>query len=169
MEVRLNRRVISRRVLNEALFCHASPAATSRYLVQLDRHVEEHKSSGFWVGPAAGSTAAQLSAGGRILPLSSRRIQFVVREPFMLTAKLRFARKLIQAGDSLVVLSKMREAKLFLDGPHTVIDVGLGSRLRFTLSPEPLRVLGLTRGRGRSPQARTALRAAGLATGHDIR
>ena len=169
MEVRLNRSILSRRVLNEALFCHASPAATSRYIVQLDSHVEEHKSSGFWIGPAAGSTAAQLSAGGKILPLASRRLQFVVREPFTLTGRLRFTRKLIQSEKCLVVFSKMREAKLFLDGPHTVIDVGLGSRLRFALSPEPLHVLGISRGRGRSPQGRTALRAAGLATGHDIR
>jgi NAD+ kinase len=169
MEVRLNRRPITRRVLNEALFCHASPAATSRYIVQLGDDVEEHKSSGFWIGPAAGSTAAQHSAGGSILPLSSRRLQFVVREPFMLAGRLRLAKKLVGEGRSLVVFSKMQEAKLFLDGPHTVIDVGLGSHVRFALSPEPLIVLGLTRGRGRSPQARAALRVTRLATATDIR
>lgn len=159
MQVRLNRRLISRRVLNEALFCHASPAATSRYLVQVDSEVEEHKSSGFWIGPAAGSTAAQHSAGGRILPLTAKKLQFVVREPYTLTGQLRFAQTLLPEDKALIVYNKMREAKLFLDGPHFVVEVGLGSRLRFSISPEPLRVLAINRSRGRSPSGRTALGA----------
>lgn len=65
MAVSLNGRVRSRRVLNEALYCHASPAATSRYILSYRRLREEQKSSGFWVGPAAGSTGAVRSAGSR--------------------------------------------------------------------------------------------------------
>ncbi len=159
MEVRLDRRLISRRVLNDALFCHASPAATSRYIVKLGSDVEKHKSSGFWIGPAAGSTAAQLSAGGKTLPLTSRDLQFVVREPYMLTDKLRFTRCLIARGETLIVFNKMREAKLFLDGPHSVVDIGLGSRVRFALSSEPLQVLAISRSRGRSAQGRAKLGA----------
>lgn len=154
MEVRLNRRLISRRVLNEALFCHASPAATSRYIVQIGKGLENHKSSGFWIGPAAGSTAAQHSAGGKILPMTSKRLQFVVREPYTLTGRLRFSRVLVREGDSLVVYNKMSEAKLFLDGPHYVVDIGPGARLRFSLSSEPLHVLGLKANRGRSRSGR---------------
>ncbi len=149
MEVRVNGRIMSRRVLNEALFCHASPAATSRYLMQIGDTIEEQKSSGFWIGPAAGSTAAQHSAGGRILPLASQDLQLVVREPFLFTGHLRFAHTIVHPGSSVTVFNKMREARLFLDGPHTVVNMGLGDRLRFTRSPEPLRVLGLSRRRGR--------------------
>jgi NAD+ kinase len=149
MEVRINGHVASRRVLNDALFCHASPAATSRYLVQIGDVVEEQKSSGFWIGPAAGSTAAQHSAGGKVLPLGSHDLQFVVREPFLFTGKLRFAHALVPPGAHVTVFNKMREARLFLDGPHTAINVGLGDRLRFSRSPETLRVLGLSRRRGR--------------------
>ena len=159
MQVRLNRRLISKRVLNEALFCHASPAATSRYLVQVDQELEEHKSSGFWIGPPAGSTAAQHSAGGKVQPLTAKRLQFVVREPYTLQGHLRFARTLVPEGKALVVHNKMREAKLFLDGPHKVVDIGLGSRLHFSLSAEPLQVVGLHRSRGRSQKGRSALGA----------
>ena len=94
MRVDLNERLLHNRVLNEALFCHASPAATSRYMLRLLKGAagtraeqvvdeEEQKSSGLWVGPAAGSTAAQRSAGGAVLPLTSQKIQFVVREPYV--------------------------------------------------------------------------------------
>jgi hypothetical protein len=78
MCVTTNGRPVARRILNDALFCHASPAATSRYIVELGGVVEEHKSSGFWIGPAAGSTAAQRSAGGKIMPLTAQELQLVV-------------------------------------------------------------------------------------------
>ncbi len=144
MEVRVDQRVVSRRVLNDALFCHASPAATSRYIVEIGGDSEAHKSSGFWIGPAAGSTAAQRSAGGKILPLDSTDLQFVVREPFSYEAPVRFARLLVHQDQVLQVHSKMPEGKLFLDGPHTAYDIGFGVRVAFRRSPESLRVLGLS-------------------------
>src|SRR4029453_1431301 len=64
MKVTLNGEVVAGRVLNDTLFCHASPAATSRYILELGETFEQQKSSGMWIGPAAGSTAAQRSAGG---------------------------------------------------------------------------------------------------------
>src|SRR6185436_3893799 len=87
MRVSLNGKTLHARVLNEALFCHASPAATSRYILGLNRKgkatgKEDQRSSGIWIGPAAGSTAAQRSSGGKILPLTSKHIQYVVREPY---------------------------------------------------------------------------------------
>jgi NAD+ kinase len=147
MAVHLNGKPVSTRVLNDALFCHPSPAATTRYILKLGKDVEEQKSSGFWIGPAAGSTAAQRSGGGRILPLSSRDLQLVVREPYTPEGeKLRLTRALIHDGKELFVRSKIREGRLFIDGPHEVMDVGMGDRLVFRRSTEPLFVLGL-RGR----------------------
>lgn len=144
MEVRLNRKTIARRVLNEALFCHATPAATSRYILELDGYVEEHKSSGFWIGPAAGSTAAQHSAGGRILPLTSPCLQLVVREPYTPGGeRLRLTRALVRDGSQLVVWSKMDDGRIFLDGPHHAFHVRIGDQITFRRSPESLTLLGL--------------------------
>ena len=145
MTVLLNGAVVSTRVLNDALFCHCSPAATSRYLVKLGRVQEEQKSSGFWIGPNAGSTAAQRSGGGKILPLSSRQLQLVVREPYTPEGeKLRLTRALIPIGKELLVRSKIREGRLFIDGPHEFVDVEMGDRLLFRRSDESLTVLGLS-------------------------
>jgi NAD+ kinase len=151
MRVELNDRVLHNRVLNEALFCHSSPAATSRYILRLvsGRRVreEEQKSSGLWIGPAAGSTAAQRSAGGRVLPLTSRKIQFVVREPYHgeSDGTQRLFRGLLDEASRLEVWSKMRTAKLFLDGHHDEHDVGIGDRLLLKRSEETLTILGLAR------------------------
>jgi NAD+ kinase len=154
MMVLVNGTVVSTRVLNDALFCHRSPAATSRYIVTLGRVVEEQKSSGFWIGPAAGSTAAQRSGGGKILPLTSKKLQLVVREAYTPEGeKLRLTRVLVPDGKELSVRSKIREGRLFIDGPHEFADIEMGDHLVFRRSPESLTVLGLSPSRqwGRLP------------------
>lgn len=148
MRVELNGEVLHDRVLNEALFCHASPAATSRYILSLAAREEDQRSSGIWVGPAAGSTAAQRSAGGEILPLESTRLQYVVREPYTPAGgRFRFARGLIEPDEELVIRSKMRAAKVFLDGHRIVHSATIGDVLTMRRSDEPLTVLGIARKR----------------------
>jgi NAD+ kinase len=176
MQVALNGRALSNRVLNEALFCHASPAATSRYVLRMVRgeHTgkawarmpvldqEDQKSSGLWVGPAAGSTAAQRSAGGQVLALASRKLQFVVREPYRpwpigasRPKEPRMTQGLIDEAEALTLRSKMRSAKLFLDGDHISYDLSISDVLTYRRSDEPLTVLGLrARGKGRAAGAK---------------
>jgi NAD+ kinase len=155
MRVDLNGKCIHARVLNEALFCHASPAATSRYILRVtgadgSTGEEDQRSSGLWVGPAAGSTAAQRSAGGKILPLESERIQYVVREPYTPAGgHFRYAMGLIESGGKLALHSKMREAKVFLDGHRLVHSVTIGDVLTMRRSSETLRVLGIASKRRR--------------------
>lgn len=157
MCVELNDRVLHQRVLNEALFCHASPAATSRYILRLVRRStrtpagplevlaqEPQKSSGVLVGPAAGSTAAQQSAGGHVLPLASRKLQYVVREPYRPRAEeMRLTLGQVEEGEAIVLKSQMREARVFLDGDRIVHDVGIGDVVTMFRSKESLLVLGL--------------------------
>ena len=144
MCVTVGKRTISERVLNDALFCHRSPAATSRYLIEHNGQVEEHKSSGFWVGPAAGSTAAQRSAGGRVLSLKSRLLQLVVREPYTPSGeRYRLLKVLVEPTEKIVVRSKMREAVLFLDGPDIGVTPQYGDVITFQESSQPLRLLAI--------------------------
>jgi NAD+ kinase len=155
MEVELDGEILSKRVLNDALFCHASPAATTRYVLRHERdgvvEEEEQKSSGVWVGPAAGSTAAQLSAGGRVLPLGSQRLQYVVREPYVPPeGRFRMTRGLVGPGEQLTIWSKVRDGRVFMDGPHRWREVRLGARLVMRRSDEPLTILGFPRAARRS-------------------
>jgi NAD+ kinase len=155
MRVDLNGKCLHARVLNETLVCHASPAATSRYILRVTRAdgsfvEEDQRSSGIWVGPAAGSTAAQRSAGGRVLPLGSRRIQYVVREPYHPDGvRLKLATGLLDEDGKLTLRSKMREAKLFVDGHRLVYPVTIGDVLTMRRSAERLVVLGLANKRRR--------------------
>jgi NAD+ kinase len=150
MQVTLNGATRSRRVLNEALFTHSSPAATSRYLLRYGRIREQQRSSGFWIGPAAGSTGAQHSAGGRVLRLDSRHLQLVVREPFEPFGRaFQLLHVLVDPGKRLSVTSQTEDARLFLDGPYLSLHVRLSDVLTFRASDQPLTVLGLSRNRRR--------------------
>jgi len=154
MQVTVNDRVCSRRVLNEALFCHAIPAATSRYLVTFDGHTEEQRSSGVWVCTAAGSTGAARSAGGKVLPFGSAKLQLVVREAYLELRRqprpepLQLSNVVFEPPQSLLLTSKMADARLYLDGPYRQMPVGLGDRVVCSISDEPLTVFGLGRRRG---------------------
>lgn len=157
MRVTRNGRTVAKRVLNDALYCHASPAATSRYIVELGRVVEEHKSSGFWIGPAAGSTAAQRSAGGRILPLTSQDLQLVIREPYTPLGEHYDLRvDLVKPHQSLRVRSKMREGVMFFDGPEESVRFEFGDVIEFCRSDEPLTLLGISPARRKAQRIRWA-------------
>ncbi|MEM1418889.1 MAG: NAD(+)/NADH kinase, partial [Myxococcota bacterium] len=142
MEVMVDGDVVHRRVLNDVLWCHASPAATTRYLIRHRDVEEQHRSSGVWVGPAAGSTAAQRSAGGKVLPLRSKKLQFVVREPYQ-PGDLRFqlAKGLVHPDEELLIKSKIREGRLYFDGAQKVATIDIGAEIVMRRSPEPLHLL----------------------------
>ena len=146
MRVELEDEVISTRVLNDALYCHESPAATSRYILEVGGAQERQMSSGVWVGPAAGSTAAIRSAGGKVLPIGSQKLQFVVREPYRgVDNRYRVEKGLVSPGEALQITSRMTKGRIFLDGTQKVHEVGIGDRIRMMLSDEPLTILGLFR------------------------
>lgn len=151
MAVRINGQLRSERVLNEALYCHAEPAATSRYILRVGTKQEEQRSSGFWVGPAAGSTAAIRSAGGRVLPLGSKRLQIVVREPYVARGRVpQLLCEVVSERSRITAVSKMDRVRVFLDGPYRMLRARLGDEVSFEASEQPLTVIGLRRDRSRA-------------------
>jgi NAD+ kinase len=156
MQVKLNGEIVDSRVLNDALLCHQSPAATSRYILEFDDIVEEQKSSGLWIGPAAGSTAAQRSAGGKVLPLSSKNLQLVVREAYTPDGKrYRLWRTLVKPGSALTVRSKSRQMRLYIDGPDSMTRITLGDVVELSHGPEPLTLLGISNRRNWGARAKS--------------
>ncbi|MHC4606642.1 MAG: NAD(+)/NADH kinase, partial [Planctomycetota bacterium] len=78
LSLEINGRRFPMSVLNDVLFAIPSPAAMSCYTLSIDGGgAERQRSSGVWVSTAAGSTAAIYAAGGRRMPLSSTRVQYL--------------------------------------------------------------------------------------------
>ncbi len=125
--------------LNDILFANRNPAATTRYLLKVGNKGEEQKSSGLWVAPAAGSTAAIHSAGGRALPLSSGQIQYRVREPYHPgRRRYRLLRGVLPGGEKVKIVSLMDEAAVYLDGPHLCYPIRRGDSVTIEQSGHPV-------------------------------
>lgn len=130
MAIQVGKKVISRRVLNEALFSHTCPAAMTRLTLDKTRYA----CSGVWVGTGAGSTGAIASAGGTTLSPVSKNLQAVIREHC--GAKPGTSPSFLKPGFTLV--SKTPDATLYLDGPFLRVPVGFDERVSFSVSPDHL-------------------------------
>src|SRR5882672_4734384 len=140
LQVAINDRLLPHYVLNDLLMAHANPAAMTSYTLHLGAVSEPQRSSGLWIATAAGSSAAIRAAGGRILPLRSRKLQYLVREPYNGDRCRYHLRKGIVGPETpLVVTSRTRRGRLFMDGPHLRFSLGLGDVLTVTTAATPLR------------------------------
>ncbi len=135
--------------LNEVLFCHRSPAASSRYLITVGEggdddsgpYKELQVSSGVWVATPSGSTGAIYSAGGERMVASDHRMQFLVREPYerpgmRLSCRHGYARR------SIELLSRSPSNAIFLDGAGLSYPVPFGTRVTLRPDDVPLWVYG---------------------------
>ncbi len=144
LQVSVNNKVLTRRGLNDALFCHENPALVTRYtLTPWDKEdSEDQASSGIWVSTAVGSTGAIRSAGGATSPHSSWLLQYKVREPNEpLRCRLQHTHGFLPPGGELEVTSRVAGGRVYVDGGRLTAPVGLGSTLVIRKSPEPLTIL----------------------------
>lgn len=132
-------------ILNDILIAHANPAAVTSYLLEVDgQEPEAQKSSGIWVSTPAGSTAAIRSAGGYVLPLESRDFQYLVREPCPPPSKsFRHVKGIRDVNEPFGVISRMREGRVYLDGPHRSLPFRVGDTVSLDGDAPPLRIFGL--------------------------
>lgn len=150
LKIEVNGEVVQDRVLNDVLFTASHPAAMTKYILKApgdgaDVVVEDQRSSGIWISGPGGSTGANLSAGGWILPLNDCRMQYVVREPmknYVWGHEHRMTHGFWKKGQKLEIVCKTRKAILACDGTTITIPVTTGDVIEITHSDEPLTILG---------------------------
>lgn len=141
----LNGNAIVEPVLNEVLVCAQNPAMTARYVIESGKRREHHKSSGVYIGPAAGSSASMRAAGAELLPLTSKKVQWVVREPYRDGGpRLGLVRGVVPKT-GFAVWSKMRTGMIYVDGAHVRYRFDFGDRIELLTEFLPLPVLGIKR------------------------
>ncbi len=137
LSVTIDGRDIGLRALNDVLFAAESPAEMSRYRLTAGGIAEEQRSSGIWIAAGPGSSGAMTSAGGRRLPLTSARLQFLVREPCPLPSqKYRLINRVLPNNKAITIVSQMERAALYLDGHGKVFKIARGSRVRVRAVPK---------------------------------
>lgn len=132
-------------ILNDVLVAHANPAAVTSVLMQVgETEPEPQRSSGIWISTAAGSTAAIRSAGGYIMPLESRDIQYLVREPCPpIVGAYRHVKGIRSMQDRFEITSRMEEGQVYLDGPHVTVPFRIGDVLSLDGSAPDFCVYGV--------------------------
>ncbi len=127
-------------VLNEVLVAHEDIGGTSRYIITVGSQSAEHKSDGLFVGPPGGCTGWMRSYGAELLPIASRKTQYLVRGLIVKPgAKPRLHRGLLTRAP-LTVTSEMPEGKMRIDGRHIVYDFPRGAVLSIAPASEDLRL-----------------------------
>ena len=103
---------------------------------------ERQRSSGVWVSTAAGSTAGMKSAGGKVLPIDSTKIQYLPRELFGgHGARYALSGGVLPAGAAIEIVSRMQEGMAYIDGAHRKIPLRYGERLVVRPSRYPLKAI----------------------------
>jgi NAD+ kinase len=139
--IQLDGKPLPELALNDVLIAHDCPASTTRYLIRIGEHEEEHRSSGLWVSTAAGSTAGICSAGGKKMPRRSKRIQYLIRELYREPNRdYQLTRGFIDPGETITIASKMAQGELYVDGARTLYPFPFGTRARITTAEENLRL-----------------------------
>jgi NAD+ kinase len=145
LRVHVNGQSVGHPALNDVLVCHPHPVITTRVALKPPgaRVYEEQKSSGVWISTPAGSSSAARAAGGKLLPLYSQQLQYVVREPYV-TGKARYqnVRGIIEHGKTLHIASRLPNARAYIDGTAYEAVIGFGDELTFSVDPMPLRLFG---------------------------
>ena len=78
IEAKINEKSLSTLALNEVSISSPKPYLTMIY--EMSKNIE--KASGIIISTAIGSTAWMHSAGGKKMPISSRKLQYIIREPY---------------------------------------------------------------------------------------
>lgn len=141
LQITLDEHPLPELALNDVLIAHNCPASTTRYLIKVGRREEEHRSSGIWISTAAGSTAGIGSAGGKKMPLGSKRIQYLVRELYREPKRsYTLTRGFIEAGDDITIASKMATGEMYIDGAKTRYEFPFGTRVRISTAEHGLKI-----------------------------
>jgi len=144
-------------VLNDVLIAHASPAGLSRIDLALIQssiaeknlcfrehpHRIQYRCSGIWISTAAGSSGAIHSAGGVSLRPGSRRIQYLIREPYI-THQTKAGSRVngfVKSHEALILVNRMRRGMIWADGIHRCTALSYGQAVCVDRHPQNLRLI----------------------------
>ena len=138
LQVSINGKVLDELPLNDVLFSRFDPAGTSKYKLVVGNRAEEQKSSGVWISTAAGSTAAIKAAGGKILPLTSNKVEYLVREPYVYSKRYKMIKGIVSPKTPIKIISMLANGTIFIDGDASQYPVPTGSVVSIKGANKPL-------------------------------
>ncbi len=124
---------------NEYYIGEKKPYDVAKYLLQVGKKTEPQKSSGILVCTAAGSTAWCRGAGGRVLPMTVQKFQYIVREPYvgkLITTKMKKA--VLAKNASISIVAKGEGMVVVADAIGREHELKKNTRVEIALSKKPV-------------------------------
>ncbi|XP_038905976.1 NADH kinase isoform X2 [Benincasa hispida] len=141
----VNSELLTKYPLNDVLIAHPCPASVSRFSFKIRNEQScspllNCRSSGLRISTAAGSTAAMLSAGGFPMPILSRKLQYMVREPIAPGKLSSFMHETILPDQSIEMAWLCNEGVIYIDGSHICHPIEYGDIVEISSKAPSLRV-----------------------------
>ncbi|MBI2175946.1 NAD(+)/NADH kinase [Candidatus Woesearchaeota archaeon] len=145
LEAALNGKKLPFKALNEIYAGSREAYHVSRYTLIIGKRKEEQKSSGILIATPAGSHAWVRSAGGAGLPLTAKKIEYVVREPYVgRLTKPKMTKGVLGSSQSITLISKIwesHEGVVVIDSYKKEFGFKNGDRLVVRVARQPLNLI----------------------------
>ena len=145
LEAALNGKKLPFKALNEVYAGSREAYHVSRYTLVIGKRKEEQKSSGILIATPAGSYAWVRSAGGKTLPLTAKKIEYVVREPYVgRLTKPKMTKGVLSGSQSITLISKIWERHkgvVVIDSYKKEFEFKNGDRLVVRAAKQPLNLV----------------------------
>ncbi len=117
LEASINNKKVPSLALNEFYIGSDKEYITSRYYIEIGKVIERHKSSGLLIATPAGSYAWISSCGGKKLRLTTKKFEYVVREPYKgkTNAKYKLKKGILNKDQIIKITSDMSKGFLIAD------------------------------------------------------
>ncbi len=145
LEAALNGKKVPFKALNEIYAGSQEAYHVSRYALIIGNRREEQKSSGVLIATPAGSHAWVKSAGGVGLPLTAKKIEYVVREPYVgRLTKPKMTKGILSSSQSITLISKIWEnhkGVVIIDSYKKEFKFKNGDKLVVRVAKQPLNLI----------------------------
>lgn len=145
LEASLNGKKLPFTALNEIYAGIREAYHVSRYTLVIGKRKEEQKSSGILIATPSGSHAWVKSAGGVELPLTAKKIEYVVREPYFgRLTKPKMTKGILSSNQSITLISKIWEKHkgvVVIDSYKKEFAFKNGDRLVVKAAKQPLNLV----------------------------
>jgi len=139
LEAYINKKLIPELSLNEVFVGRSNAYHTAKYTLKVRKKQELQRSSGIIISTPAGSSAWTYSAGGTRMPLSSRKFQLIVREPYHGRLSKKNIKKMVLGKKDCVELkAEMGNKVVVIDSLSKEYPLKLGDVLRVKPSNKDL-------------------------------
>ncbi|KAL2943334.1 putative NADH kinase [Bienertia sinuspersici] len=147
ISIKVNSQLLQARALNDLLLAHPCPASVSRFSFRLKNNADSCnslvncRSSGLRVSTAAGSTAAMLSAGGFVMPILSKELQYMVREPILpMGSNATMMHGWVRSDQTIEITWSSKEGFAYIDGSYVTHPIKHGDVIELSSSAPVLKI-----------------------------